>query len=200
MYYSTYEFLYQAIKEADKDAVAALMKAKNISIEPINATNYDPNQQIMTTKITEYPNTDEQYATSTGSSIGSYYPEFNVNNNTESYPNNFTDNYLDSSGNILPSYDLKQNEDVSDSTVESIPAVSLLDDIQNKKKLLASIGIGLYNDEVEVNDSLKENFDENVDTEVHEEGVWTTHIDPNSGAMFYYNSITGESSWGTIRK
>jgi hypothetical protein len=195
MYYSTYVFLYQAIKEADKDAVAALMKAKNISVEPINATNYDPNQQTMTTKITEYPNTDEQYETSIGSSVGSYYPEFNVTNTTEIYPNNFADSYLDSSGNILPSYDSKQNED--DSKVESIPAVSLLDDIQNKKKLLASIGLGLYDDEVEVNDSRKEDSKDIIDKEGHEEGVWTSHIDPNTGAMFYYNSITGESSWGT---
>lgn len=33
--------------------------------------------------------------------------------------------------------------------------------------------------------------DDNEDTE-----EWTAHIDPESGATYYYNSTTGESSWG----
>ena len=33
------------------------------------------------------------------------------------------------------------------------------------------------------------------DDEDNEE--WTAHIDPESGATYYYNSSTGESSWGT---
>jgi WW domain len=36
-----------------------------------------------------------------------------------------------------------------------------------------------------------EGDDDNEDTE-----EWTAHIDPESGATYYYNSSTGESSWG----
>ena len=37
-----------------------------------------------------------------------------------------------------------------------------------------------------------EGDDDDEDTE-----EWTAHIDPESGATYYYNSSTGESSWGT---
>jgi WW domain len=36
-----------------------------------------------------------------------------------------------------------------------------------------------------------EGDDDNEDTE-----EWTAHVDPESGATYYYNSSTGESSWG----
>lgn len=46
------------------------------------------------------------------------------------------------------------------------------------------------NDQVEVDDEAGGD-DDNEDTE-----EWTAHIDPESGATYYYNSSTGESSWG----
>jgi hypothetical protein len=70
----------------------------------------------------------------------------------------------------MPFYNLKQDDDISESKVESMPA-SLMDDIQIKKKLLASIGIGLYDDD-EGDNTVKEEYKETVDKEVHDEGVY----------------------------
>lgn len=41
-----------------------------------------------------------------------------------------------------------------------------------------------------------EHEDEGDDDDEDKE-EWTAHIDPESGATYYYNSSTGESSWGT---
>jgi hypothetical protein len=40
---------------------------------------------------------------------------------------------------------------------------------------------------------------EEDDDEEEEEGVdgWTTHVDPDTGATYYHNRSTGESSWGS---
>ena len=51
--------------------------------------------------------------------------------------------------------------------------------------------------EVESAGDEKKEEDEEKDEEENEEGgEWTTHIDPDTGATYYYNSATGESSWG----
>ena len=39
--------------------------------------------------------------------------------------------------------------------------------------------------------------DDEGDDDDEDNEEWTAHIDPESGATYYYNSFTGESSWGT---
>lgn len=196
----------EAMCAADKDALTALLEAKSISTQPVNVSNYDLTQQMMTTEVTEYPDTDKQYGnSSTTLSIGgSYHQGHCTNNNNDHHPNTCIDN----SSNFLEKLILPSNNHTKDDSTcnTSRPeacagaVIPLLDDVQSKKRLLASIGIGLYDDDgdVEVDDSVKAEDRNNVEKEVHDtekEKEWTTHIDPHTGGTFYYNANTKESSW-----
>ena len=53
--------------------------------------------------------------------------------------------------------------------------------------------------EMEKTEDSEEDDDDDDEEEEEEEAVdgWTTHVDPDTGATYYHNRSTGESSWGS---
>jgi hypothetical protein len=166
-----------SIQRADKDALAALLKAKGISITPANfdyPADYQlPNAKRM--KIEEggsvveqfpemaYPDTDAQYA--------AYYASMGIN--------------VEGGEASSSSTGQKDGEEGADEAA--------------KKDALARLGIYLDDEEEEqekpsTTAATKEEDDESS-AEEEEEGGWQQFVDESTGATYYFNTATGESSW-----
>ena len=69
---------------------------------------------------------------------------------------------------------------------------SLLENIEEKKRLLTNMDTSLPQSSLQ---QPQQGVCE-IEDEDEEDVLWTAHTDPESGATYYYNSSTGESSWG----
>ena len=73
---------------------------------------------------------------------------------------------------------------------------SLLENIEEKKRRLTNMDTLLHqNSAQQMHQGMSEIEEEDQD-EDGEDVLWTAHTDPESGATYYYNRSTGESSWG----
>lgn len=176
-----------SIQRADADAMVALLRAKGISLTPA-AYDYPADYQLPNNKRLKtdeggayveanpemaYPDTDAQYAA---------YNE-----------------YMNSigAGNASSSAD--------DATTQSIPwagyqAAADQSTEDDKKSALARLGLlGDYEGEAEVKsksaDDKKTQEDEEQGEEEEGEGGWEKFADETTGAIYYFNTATGESSW-----
>lgn len=89
----------------------------------------------------------------------------------------------------------------------SVDFGSILEDIEAMKRRLSSME-SLTHQGSSAQQLHRTGVEEHVDDETEKEkgdgeiegigkdGEWTAHTDPDTGATYYYNSSTGESSWG----
>jgi hypothetical protein len=167
-----------AINRADKDALAALMTAKGISLEqapleyPVNyqlppakrSRNENGDELTSLYPAIAYPDTDAQYSVQpqmTQEEYAAYYAAYYANSTN------------------LSSIETSNNEEGKDK----------LDTIDSRDK------------DTSVTNNSKTNQTNNDTQTSHvsysgdDEGEWIEAVDDSTGATYYFNTGTGESSW-----
>ena len=169
-----------SIQRADADAMVALLRAKGISLTPAGY-DYPAEYQLPSGKRLKteeggayieanpeiaYPDTDAQYA--------AYYNYMNSINAAGSS----STTEVGTTENALPWAGYSSNNTVQQPTSD------------DKKSALARLGLM---DSEEPKDSKGDESQGEEDEE--EEGGWEKCTDDTTGAIYYFNTATGESSW-----
>jgi hypothetical protein len=192
-----------SISRADKDALTALLTAKGVSIAPA-PFEYPSDYQLPDAKrlklengvdITQdhpelvYPNTDDQYTKSqqpvtslesmTQSKYDAYYQNYYSQILTGTVPSNSTNaeisntetpkeeqNKKEISSFLSNLLDLKEMKTNKNATINSAPDKVLDDNPSSTTQVIPKLLEG-----------------------------WSEHVDEDTGATYYYNSLSGESSW-----
>jgi hypothetical protein len=192
-----------SIERADKDAMFALLQAKGISLKPAEF-EYPADYQLPDAKRLKveeggeivaqnpqiaYPDTDNQYQESTTS--------------TAFDPNAFTTmlQQSKSASNQPVSLVAAADETVAKAQQSALSQLGLLMDYGDDEGEEEEEGEG-EKEVAPANADSKEGEGEDDDDddgeeeeEAEEAGGWRQYIDEATGAAYYFNSTTGESSW-----
>lgn len=203
-----------AIQRADKDALAALLTARGFNFQPA-AFNYPSDYSIPDAKrarvsdsadvnnsILEqyphlaYPDTDCQYHDSSTSSATAPSLDIMTPDQYAAYCNIYYGSYMQQSEQEVN----KDNEKSSSQTASSNSSndsTTRLDNNESLKVNVLSSNDADKDDNDEDDDDDVDNVDDDDDYDNDGDGSdWTRHVDAETGAVYYYNRKTGESSWG----
>jgi len=216
-----------SIARADKDALAALMQAKGISLHvPENSFEVPANYNMPAAKRFKgeelaYPDTDQQYEvakssiSSTGSSGSSsssssgggagsaeqylsyyqnYYYQYYVSQGLATEQAQSMGAAAAAAAMVSAGLVVGSEATASSSTMTTTAA----DDEQGAEESAPASKKEKNGEEQQEEEEEEEESSEDEDEEEEEEArdVWTRHIDPDTGAIYYYNAKRAESSWG----
>lgn len=189
-----------SMERADKDAMVALLQAKGVSLTPAGF-NYPAEYQMPEPKRLRIED---------GGSLIEQHPELaypNTDNQYEHYYQLYSNQYYGTQGSsqtVSTSTTLSQPVDKAAAQRDALlrlgitPSDSVPSEENNTKKRKA--------DDLETNDQPEvkkvdtteepeEEAQEEGNGDEEEEGGWQQFVDENTGAMYYFNTSTGESSW-----
>ena len=190
-----------AIRRADQDAIYSILKAKGVNMEETSfktPSTYQPPsaKRIKLEDGTDvlqdlpelaYPDTDAQYDLQQQSAASAYAIAQRQSGMSAdqyaAYCAHYYANYSSSAEAAPP--DMGAESDIA---VASASAATDIGDSENRGNEFEEEGNAEEDDEEEDEDDEEE--------EEEEEDVWTAHIDPSTGAKYYFNAKRGESSWG----
>lgn len=195
-----------SIARADRDAMVALLQAKGISLTPAGfeypadyplpeakRLRLDDQSTGKTIDIYQqyphlaYPNTDSQFQATTTSNTNTD----NANSNSSSSSDNFYEQYY-------AQYYAQYYQNNATTTTTEQPSISTE---QAQKDALVRLGLSTNENAdttttTDVVAAASDNDgDDNEDNEDDDGDDWRAYIDEVSGATYYFNSATGESSW-----
>jgi hypothetical protein len=242
----------EAISKADKDALAALLQAKGISIEAA-PFNYPTDYQVPAakrmrledgTEVTTdkpdlaYPDTDNQYqaayavggqtmtAEEYAAYCEAYYADYYAKQGIQPQPTGLQDSQPAPVGHSVSTNNNQSKQNDVDKQKASLlsafvgldetPALANTLPISTNAVVAATSSVaaaaavvaaaaaaaqGKTVAEVAVKEKEEDNdesdSEDDGDDEEDDDGPeWTEHLDPDTGATYYYNRFTGESSWG----
>lgn len=179
-----------AIQRADRDAMAALLRAKGISITPAGF-DYPASYPLPDAKRMRledggsvlaqypelaYPNTDSQFQQVTeASSVESAANKDQIDSNGDGMSNDLAD--ATAKQNALARLGLLTSTNSNSSSSSGKPTDSQQQEASSKDT-----------------DKAAEDGSEEEEDEEDESG-WEEFIDENTGAKYFFNTATGESSW-----
>lgn len=193
-----------AISRADKDALSLLLTAKGVSVAPANfeypsdyAVPQPDSKRLRLEDGTEvspdiaYPNTDQQYASMTSNHdttqqmSAEVYQQYFASMTEEQYKAYCESYYAQQSQtSSSESSDAAANEkEVSQPNNSTISS-------ESETKLSSFL-----TDLIAPNSSNDSSSKMNSATSAAVMNEWTEHIDDDTGATYYYNATSGESSW-----
>jgi hypothetical protein len=156
-----------SIERADRDAMVALLKAKGVSLTA-SGFNYPAEYQMPEPK---------RLRIEEGGSILEQYPDL-------AYPD--TDAQYEHYATLYGTNDQATTSESSASASEKSEAMKRLGIVYETEK---------EEEKHDVVDEKKETSGKVEDEGPGSEGGWQAHVDESTGATYYFNATTGESSW-----
>lgn len=166
-----------SIERADKDAMVALLQAKGISLTPASY-DYPMDYQL--------PQAKRLKVEDGGDGILSQHPELAYPDTDAQYSQYYANAAASASSSSGITSDINSALEAKKNALERL---GLLYEDNDEKK--AETEPAAQSEAVE-----GEGDDEEADEEDEEgEGGWQPYVDETTGATYYFNSATGESSW-----
>jgi hypothetical protein len=183
-----------SIERADKDAMVGLLQAKGVSLTPAGF-NYPADYQMPAPK---------RLRVEEGGTSLEQYPELAYPNTDEQYQQYISQYY----GVQIPN----QATTTAAATTTSSSSSSAVDTATAQREALLRLGILAPSEVVEkkeeketeekketegnsAEESKEKEGEEEEEAAEEEEGGWQKFVDENTGATYYFNTSTGESSW-----
>ena len=165
-----------SIERADKDAMVALLQAKGISLTPASY-DYPMDYQL--------PQAKRLKVEDGGDGILSQHPEL-AYPDTDAQYNQYANSAATASSSSAITSDIDNALAAKKNALERL---GLLYDDSDEKKAESEPAAESEAAEEETNEEEAEENDEEG------EGGWQPYVDESTGATYYFNLATGESSW-----
>lgn len=177
-----------SIERADKDAMVALLRAKGISLTQASF-NYPVEYQMPEPK---------RLRIEEGGSILEQYPQLAYPNTDEQYQQYVQSYYTanqSSSSQVETSSQAHDSEATVAAQKEALARLGIFKDQESNKEHSSSAIV--ENEKFkEKEQSVEEEDEDDGGEEEEEEGDgWRPYVDEATGATYYFNAKTGESSW-----
>ena len=209
----------EAISRADKDALAALLQARGVSLQsssieyPLSyqlppATKKlrgDDGSSVAIDETIAYPDTDAQYEYLLQQQQQQQQQlQTQQQSLTDFYPSSTANSSSSNAGGFAGAIDYSGYWQSLTGTLPQTSSESEEDFIAKKRQLLSGLvvdsacggesNVSSGNTPSSAAATVATTTTTTATTAVGQD--WTEHIDPDSGATYYYNAATGESSWG----